>query len=151
MAKFNLRTTAGSLVLGVLLFAAVPTANAFAQDIQTCRAEIQQLQNRVSKLRAEDVSRYNNEMDQITSWIDEANILIGKDEAKKVKLLSVKIGVYIDFVAASIERDKAMRGATEAESKLKAIKAEYGKLEAQVQQLVAEEEVLQEKLASLKK
>jgi len=151
MAKFNLRAAAGSLFFGVLLTAAVPAVNAFAQDIQTCRAEIQQHQKRVEKLKVEDVSRYNNEMSKISSWIEEASVLIEKNEAKKVKTLSVKIGVYIDFVAASIERDKVMRNATEAESKLKAIKAEYGKLDAQIQQLVAEEEVLQEKLASLKK
>ena len=36
----------------------------------------------------------------------------------------------------------------EAESKLKALKAEYGKLEAQVQQLTAEEEILSKKLES---
>lgn len=151
MANFNLRATAGSLFLGVLLSAACPAINAFAQDIQTCRSEIQHHQNRVDQLKIEDVSRYNSEMAQISSWIDEALILIGKDEAKKVKTLSIKIGVYIDFVNASLERDKAMGRAIEAEGKLKALKAEFGKLDAQIQQLAAEEEVLQNKLASLKK
>ena len=70
------------------------------------------------------------------------------DEGDKVKALSLKIGVYLDFVEASVARDKAMGKAMEAESKLKALKAEYGKLEAQVQQLTAEEEILSKKLES---
>jgi peptidoglycan hydrolase CwlO-like protein len=90
-------------------------------------------------------------MSQLSSWIDESLILIGKDETDKVRTLSLKIGVYLDFVEASVARDKAMGDAMEAESKLKALKAEYGKLEAQVQQLTAEEEVLQAKLNSMQK
>ena len=74
--------------------------------------------------------------------------MIGKDEGDKVKALSLKIGVYLDFVEASVARDKAMGKAMEAESKLKALKAGYGKLEAQVQQLTAEEEILSKKLES---
>ena len=48
-------------------------------------------------------------------------------------------------------RDVEMGKAMEAETKLKALKAEYGKLEAQVQQLTAEEDVLKSKADSMKK
>ena len=90
-------------------------------------------------------------MSQIKSWIDESLILIGKDELDKVKGLSMKISVTLDFVEASVARDKAMGKAMEAETKLKALKAEYGKLDALIQQLEAEEDVLTKKLESMKK
>ena len=134
--------------LGLTLFSGV----AMAQDARSYRNDISEYQVRVDKIKADgDTTRYNSELSQIASWIDEALILIGRDDASKVKELVVKIGVYVDFVDASMKRDAAMTKAMEAESKLKALKAEYGKLEAQVQQLTAEEAILQEKLNSLKK
>ena len=133
-----------ALVTGGLLVAVLPFGQAMAQDAKTYRDSIKQYQIRADQLKSESTARYNSEMSQISSWIDESLILIGKDEGDKVKALSLKIGVYLDFVEASVARDKAM----EAESKLKALKAEYGKLEAQVQQLTAEEEILSKKLES---
>ena len=137
-----------ALVTGGLLVAVLPFGQAMAQDAKTYRDSIKQYQIRADQLKSESTARYNSEMSQISSWIDESLILIGKDEGDKVKALSLKIGVYLDFVEASVARDKAMGKAMEAESKLKALKAEYGKLEAQVQQLTAEEEILSKKLES---
>ncbi len=129
--------------LSLVLFSGV----AHAQDARSYRNDISAYQLRVEKIKMDgDTSRYNSEMSQIASWIDEALILIGRDDAQKVKSLVLKIGVYVDFVEASMKRDVALGRAIEAESKLKALRAEYGKLEAQVQQLAAEEEVLQKKL-----
>lgn len=140
-----------SLLLGLAIFLGLPAVQAFSQDSKTYRDEIRQYQNRMDQIKTGDSARYNTELSQITSWIDESLILIGKDETDKVKTLALKIGVYIDFVEASMARDKAMTEALEAENQLKAIKAEYGKLDALVEQLVAEEEVLQGKLNSMKK
>jgi len=134
-----------SACLGVSLF----SGTAMAQDARSYRNDISAYQLRVDKLKMDgDTTRYNSELSQIASWIDEALILIGKDEASQVKELVMKIGVYVDFVDASMQRDVAMGKAMEAESRLKALKADYGKLEAQVQQLAAEEEVLNSKLGS---
>lgn len=131
--------------LCVMLF----SGSAMAQDARSYRNDISAYQLRVDKIKMDgDTTRYNSELSQIASWIDEALILIGRDDANKVKELVVKIGVYVDFVDASMKRDVALGKALEAESKLKALKAEYGKLEAQVQQLAAEEEVLQSKMGS---
>lgn len=154
MAKFQLHFAARTLLLGLGFALALPTAQAFSQDAKTYRDQIRQEQNRFETIKItykDSTARYNSEMSQITSWIDEALILIGKDEIDKVKTLSMKIGVYIDFVDASLKRDVAMKGAMEAESRLKSLKAEHGKLEAQVQQLEAEEAVLQQKLDTIKK
>ena len=119
-----------------------------AQDARSYRKDISDYQTQVERIKTDgDTSRYSSELAQVSSWIDEALILIGKDDAAKVKELVLKIGVYVDFVDASMKRDQAMTKALEAESKLKALKAEYGKLEAQVQQLTAEEEVLTGKMS----
>lgn len=149
--KFSIKSFARALTLGLALTIVLPASYAIAQDINVYRDEIRQYQIRVDQLKSQNHTRYNSEMSQLSSWIDESLILIGKDETDKVRTLSLKIGVYVDFVEASVARDKAMGEAMEAESKLKALKAEYGKLEAQVQQLTAEEEVLQTKLDSMKK
>jgi len=129
-----------------LLMAVSLSGAAFAQDAQAYRSDISQYQTRMEQIKGGDTARYNSEVDQIKSWIEEALILIGKDEKDKVKTLVLKIGVYVDFVEASMARDKAMGSAMEAESKLKALKAEFGTLEAQVQQLTAEEEILHGKI-----
>jgi hypothetical protein len=150
-AKFNLKSIVRVPALGLALTLLIPASFASAQDIKVYRDEIRQYQIRVDQLKSQEHTRYNSEMSQLSSWIDESLILIGKDETDKVRTLSLKIGVYLDFVEASVARDKAMGEAMEAESKLKALKAEYGKLEAQVQQLTAEEEVLQAKLNSMQK
>ena len=132
---------------GLTLFSGV----SLAQDARSYRNDISEYQLRVDKIKTDgDTTRYNSEMSQIASWIDEALILIGRDDAPKVRSLVLKIGVYVDFVEASMKRDAAMNRAVEAESRLKALKAEYGKLEAQVQQLTAEDEVLQSKLNGAK-
>ena len=144
----TLRGMVRALGTGGLMVAVLPFGQAMAQDAKTYRDSIKQYQIRADQLKSESTARYNSEMSQISSWIDESLILIGKDEGDKVKALSLKIGVYLDFVEASVARDKAMGKAMEAESKLKALKAEYGKLEAQVQQLTAEEEILSKKLES---
>ena len=136
-----------TLAVGMLL-AVIPAGHVFAQDINVYREEIKQYQLRVDKVKTGETTRYNSELSQISSWIEEALVLIGKDEKDQVKSLCLKIGVYVDFVEASMARDGAMGKAMEAESKLKALKAEYGKLEAQVQQLTAEKEVLQTQLGS---
>ena len=134
--------------LGVSLFGGM----AQAQDARSYRNDISEYQIRVDKIKMDgDTTRYNSELSQIASWIDEALILIGRDDASKVRDLVLKIGVYVDFVDASMQRDVAMGRAMEAESKLKALKAEYGRLEAQVQQLMAEEEVLQSKISGTSK
>ena len=134
-----------TLAAGILL-ASIPATQVFAQEINVYREEIKQYQNRMDKIKTGETTRYNSELSQISSWIDESLILIGKKEVDQVKALSLKIGVYVDFVEASMARDVAMGEAMEAESKLKALKAEYGKLEAQVQQLTAEKELLQSQL-----
>ena len=140
-----------SALLGLGIFASIPATQGFADDIRVLRDDVRQYQNRVEKIKTGDTTRYNNEMAQISSWIDEALILIGKEETEKVSSLVLKLGVYIDFVEASMLRDVEVGKAMEAEAKLKALKAEYGKLEAQVQQLTAEEEVLKNKFDTMKK
>ena len=151
MKKLNLSRSVRAMMAGLAIFMSIPAASAFGQDIQVYRDEIRQNQNRMERFKTMDTTRYSSEMSQISSWIDEALILIGKEETEKVKTLSLKIGVYVDFVDASLERDCVMGEAMESESKLKSLKAEFGKLDATVQQLTAEEEVLQNKLASMKK
>ena len=151
MKKLNLDRSVRNLMAGLAIFMSIPMASAFGQDLQGYRDSIRQSQNRMERFSTMDTTRYSSEMTQIRSWIDEAMILIGKEETDKVKVLAMKIGVYVDFVDASLERDRVMGEAMEAESKLKSLKAEYGKLEAMVQQLTAEEEVLQGKLSGMKK
>lgn len=137
------------VALGSAIFFAVP-ATVYGQEASAYRDTIRQYQLRYDQLKADASSRYNADMSQIASWIDESLILIGKNEGEKVKSLSTRLGVYVDFVESSVARDKAMGAAMEAESKLKALKAEYGKLEAQVQQMAAEEEKLSQQLNSKK-
>lgn len=137
--------------MGLLVCAALPATAAVAQSATSYRDTIKQYQLRIDQLKAESTTRYNGDMSQIKSWIDESLILIGKDELEKVGGLALKIGVTLDFVEASVARDKAMGKAMEAEAKLKSIKAEYGKLDALIQQLEAEEDVLTKKFESLKK
>lgn len=151
MSNFSLNHFGRSLMLGIALAISAPVSLAFAQDIKTSRDDIRQYQNRLDQIKTADTTRYASDLSQISSWIDEALILIGKDENDKVKTLAMKIGVYIDYVEASLERDSKMKDAMEAEAELKALKAEYGKLDAMVQQLTAEEEVLQKKLADMTK
>ncbi len=146
-----LKSTGRALMLGLAFTFALPAVQAAAQDIKVYRDEIRQYQIRVDQLKTQAPTQYNSEMAQLSSWIDESLILIGRDETEKVRDLALKIRVYVDFVEASTARDKATSKAVEAESKLKALKAEYGKLDAMVQQLTAEEEVLQAKLNSMKK
>lgn len=147
----SIKTVARSLVMGLLVCAALPATAAVAQSATSYRDTIKQYQLRIDQLKAESTTRYNGDMSQIKSWIDESLILIGKDELEKVGGLALKIGVTLDFVEASVARDKAMGKAMEAEAKLKSIKAEYGKLDALIQQLEAEEDVLTKKFESLKK
>lgn len=147
----NLKLALKGLMVCGFLTMALPATHAFAQDANVLRDSIRQYQTRVDVLNGESTSRYNGEMSQIKSWIDESLILIGKDELKKVHAISEKLDVYIDFVEAAVARDKAMSAAMEAESKLKALKAEYGKLDAQVQQLTAEEALMTEKLNAMQK
>ena len=147
----SFKAVAKSLVIGLLICVAVPATAAVAQSASSYRDTIKQYQIRVDQLSSESTTRYNGDMSQIKSWIDESLILIGKDELNKVKGLSMKISVTLDFVEASVARDKAMGKAMEAETKLKALKAEYGKLDALIQQLEAEEDVLTKKLESMKK
>ena len=111
-----------TLAAGILL-ASIPATQVFAQEINVYREEIKQYQNRMDKIKTGETTRYNSELSQISSWIDESLILIGKKEVDQVKALSLKIGVYVDFVEASMARDVAMGEAMEAESKLKALKA----------------------------
>ena len=151
MSEMCFKRLGWGVLLGLGIFMSIPASQVFAQDIRVLRDDIRQYQLRVEKIKTGDTVRYNNEMAQISSWIDEALILIGKEEAEKVSSLVLKLGVYIDFVEASMLRDVEMGKAMEAEAKLKALKAEYGKLEAQVQQLTAEEEVLKSKFDSMKK
>ena len=147
----SFKAVAKSLVMGLLICVAVPATAAVAQSASSYRDTIKQYQIRVDQLSSESTTRYNGDMSQIKSWIDESLILIGKDELNKVRGLSMKIRVTLDFVEASVARDKAMGKAMEAETKLKALKAEYGKLDALIQQLEAEEDVLTKKLESMKK
>ncbi|MBQ8036653.1 MAG: hypothetical protein IJ268_06635 [Proteobacteria bacterium] len=151
MKKLNLNRSVRAFMVGLAVFMSIPAASAFGQDIQKYRDDIRQNQNRVERLKTMDTTRYSSEMTEISNWIDEARILIDKDETDKVKTLSLKIGVYVDFVEVALERDRVMGEAMEAESRLKSLKADYGKLDAMVQQLTAEEEVLQGKLESMKK
>lgn len=137
-------------IMGGLLLAFLPTTQALGQGAGTYRSQIDQYQIRVDQTkRMGDTARYEAELSQIKSWIDESLILIGKDELSTVKEIVMKIGVYVDFVEASMARDKAMGEALEAESKLKSLKSEYGALEAQVQQMTAEKDLLQKQLDEL--
>ncbi|MBO4350234.1 MAG: hypothetical protein J6A01_04705 [Proteobacteria bacterium] len=151
MSEKNLKRLGRGVLLGLGIFMSIPVSQVFAQDIKVLRDDVRQYQLRIEKIKTGDTTRYNSEMSQISSWIDEALILIGKEEKEKVSSLVLKLGVYIDFVEASMLRDVEMGKAMEAEAKLKALKAEYGKLEAQVQQLTAEEDVLKSKADSMKK
>ena len=74
-----------ALVTGGLLVAVLPFGQAMAQDAKTYRDSIKQYQIRADQLKSESTARYNSEMSQISSWIDESLILIGKDEGDKVK------------------------------------------------------------------
>ncbi len=147
----SMKSFAKSVAAGLILCAALPASAALAQSAASQRDAIKQYQIRVDQLSNESTARYSGDMSQIKSWIDESLILIGKDELGKVKSLSMKIAVTLDFVESGVARDRAMGKAMEAESKLKTLKAEYGKLDAQIQQLAAEEEVLTKKLESMKK
>ncbi len=151
MSNLSLNHFGRTFLLGIAIAFSAPTSLALAQDIKTSRDDIRQYQNRLDQIKTADTTRYSSDLSQISSWIDEALILIGKNENDKVKTLAMKIGVYIDYVEASLERDSKMKDAMEAEAELKALKAEYGKLDAMVQQLTAEEEVLQKKLADMTK
>lgn len=151
MSEKSIGRIGRGVLLGLGIFMSLPVAQGFAEDIRVLRDDVRQYQVRVDRIKTGDTTRYNNEMAQISSWIDEALILIGKEEADKVSSLVLKLGVYIDFVEASMLRDVEMGKAMEAEAKLKALKAEYGKLEAQVQQLTAEEDVLKSKFDNMKK
>lgn len=136
-----------ALSMGLLLFSGV----AFAQDARSYQKDVTEYKARVEKIKSDgDTSRYSSELKQIDSWIDESFMRIGEKDADKVKELVMKIGVYVDFVDASMKRDVAVGRAMEAESRLKTLKSDYGKLEAQVQQLAAEEEVVKTKLGAAK-
>lgn len=142
------------LGMGLLLGAFFVTAGqslAFADDVSSYRESIHKYQDRMNSLTAKDTGRYNSEMSTISEWIEQALILIGKNELSQVKSLVVKTGVYLDYVEVSVQKDEAMGQAMTAETELKALKAEYGKLEAAVQQLEAEEDVLTKKLESIQK
>ena len=136
------------LLLGAFLVVAGQSL-AFADDVSSYRESIHKYQDRMNELSSKDTGRYNSEMSSISEWIEQALIMIGKNELTQVKSLVVKAGVYLDYVEVSVKKDEAMGKAMTAESSLKALKAEYGKLEAEVQQLEAEEEVLTKKLESM--
>lgn len=138
-------------VLGLLLSLCLPIASAFSQTAAVYRDEIRQQQKKVEQIALEDSPKYHSEMAQVASWIDEALILIDKKDLSKVKNIVLKAGTYIDYVEASLLRDKANTAAVDAETRLRSLKADHGKLEAVVQQLSAEEAMLKKELEGLKK
>lgn len=151
MNKRKLSQSGRVCVLGLLFFLCLPMVSAFSQTGTMYRDEIKRHQNRVEQIGSEGSSKYQSEMSQVSSWIDEALILIDKNELANVKGLVLKAGVYIDYVEASVLRDRASAGARDAESRLRSLKADYGKLEAIVQQLSAEETLLKKQLEELNK
>jgi len=146
MAGITLGRFGRGLLFGSLFMFALPAVEVFAQDTSTFRDEIRRQQIRVDQLKLEESPRYNSEMAEISSWIDEALILIGKGDVAKVRMLVLKSGVYIDYVETNLAKDKAVAAVRDAESRLRALKAEHGKLEAMVQQLSAEADILQQQL-----
>ena len=85
----SFKAVAKSLVMGLLICVAVPATAAVAQSASSYRDTIKQYQIRIDQLSSESTTRYNGDMSQIKSWIDESLILIGKDELNKVKGLSM--------------------------------------------------------------
>ena len=75
----SFKAVAKSLVMGLLICVAVPATAAVAQSASSYRDTIKQYQIRVDQLSSESTTRYNGDMSQIKSWIDESIILIGKD------------------------------------------------------------------------
>ncbi|MCL2326605.1 MAG: hypothetical protein FWC40_08955 [Proteobacteria bacterium] len=146
MAGISLGRLSRGLLFGSLFMFTLPAAAVFAQDTSTFRDEIRRQQIRVDELKREEIPRYNSEMAEISSWIDEALILIGRGNVPQVRMLVLKSGVYIDYVEANLARDRAVAGARDAESRLRALRADHGKLEAMVQQLSAESEILRQQL-----
>ncbi len=123
--------------------------SAFADDIASYRESIHDYQARLSKLKTQDPLKYSSEMASVSEWIEQALILIGRNELQQVKSLVVKSGVYLEYIEVSIAKDAKLVEALNAETELKALKAEYGKLEAEVQQLEAEESLLTKKIESM--
>ena len=80
MSEKNFKRIGRGVLLGLGIFMSIPASQVFAQDIKVLRDDVRQYQVRVEKIKTGDTSRYNTEMSQISSWIDEALILIGKEE-----------------------------------------------------------------------
>lgn len=121
----------------------------FAQDTNTFREEIRHYQERIQTMKTLDTTAYQAEMEQVRVWLDEAEREIAEQDTAKLKNTTMRIGVYLEYVETASRRDKVLSEVTAEEEKLKALRAEYGRLDAEIAQLEAEQESLSKKLESL--
>lgn len=132
----------------VLLFA-LPCLNAFAQDSSSVKSELASLKARYDNVKIDAGDRYVSEMKEVANWLAESPVRIENGDYAQAQLINTKAAVYLDYVAANLLKDVAVNEADEAEKNLRDIKAEHGKLDAEVQQLQAEEALLQEELKKI--
>jgi chromosome segregation ATPase len=136
-------------VSAAALFAMMPAMQAFGQDLQTSRDEIRRYQSQVERMQTVDTSKYKAEMQQIEVWLRQAESQIAEKDAQGAHNTALRIGVYLEYVDTAMARDIVIGDAEKEEIKLRALRADYGKLEAEVQQLQAEQDKLNQKLESL--
>lgn len=140
-----------SLILGSVCLFSLPCLNAFAQDSSALKSELVALKASYDIVRSDAGDRYASDLKEVSNWLDESPVRIEKGEYKTAQLINTKASVYLDYVAANLQKDVAVAEADAAENKLREIKAEHGRLEAEVQQLQAEETLLQEELNKITK
>ena len=146
--KMNWKRGIGAWIPGLALAAGL-SSQAFAQDIPTVRDELSRYRAQVERMQTVDTSKYSAEMSQIRSWLSEGDAQVASEDADAARNTAMRIGVYLEYVDTAMARDIVEGDAVAEEEKLKALRAEYGKIEAEVQQLQAEQDVLDQKLKSL--
>lgn len=149
MKQIFRRPTLKALTL-VLLVVSLPTL-ASASDGTKERDAVRSYQHRADMLKQTDAKQYASELTSISNWIEEALVLIGKEEVEKVQTLNEKIAVHLDYVEAGLQRDVVVGNAEQSKKKLDELKATQGKLAAEIQQLKAREAKLQADMKKTKR
>lgn len=139
----------GKMLMLLLLLVGLPTL-ASADDGAKHREEVRSYQNRADMLKQADAKQYATELTKVSGWIEEALVLIGKEEFGKVKVLNERIGLYLRYIEVGLERDATVAKAKHTKEKLDKLKAAQGKLSAEIQQLKAREVKLQEQMKKAK-
>ena len=130
------------LLITTLMFAFALPLVANAQEGTKYREEIRTFQNKLDEVKKSETSKYTSEISQIDNWINEALVKIGQEDYSTTRSLNIKTAVYLDYVKAGIKRDKIKIKQKEVEDALAKLKTEKGTLEAEVQQLAAQEKKL---------